>query len=310
MTYRIIHDGQDREAWKLARDIGVGASEVPILFGCGYGDSSELRLFAQKRGLLVKQTEVSEGMRLGHRFEPAIMDETCARAGVSPEEYRHNRALLASDDLPYCVATPDGITSSGEPIEVKNICYHIDDEDWEGGVPLKYRLQMQTQIGITVASRGLFGACLFGSRVVWDWVDRDDVLIAEINRRTKLFWRRVLDNDPPESNGTSDARNAAMRIAEKLPAVELFDGEIGDILLGIESAKSAERKASADAKRHKEARCALEDSLLLRMGSAERAVTASGVTIVKTKTTRSGYTVKPSVSEGVKILMEKKEEAA
>lgn len=300
MNYRIICDGTDRDQWAAARNIGIGASDVPILFGCGYENSSELRLFAQKRGLDVEPFREDEGMRMGRLLEGAIIEELANRSKVS--EWRRNSALIASDGLEFGVCTPDGFALGSKPIEVKNICHRVNEEEWEGGtIPLRYRLQLQTQLAITGEDKGLFGALLFGGRLVWDWIERDEALIHEIRRRVRLFWNRVTNNDPPESNGTNGARNAAFAIAEKRAPVELFTGEIGDYLIGIEQAKNEERIANAAAKAANTKRKSLEDELIVRMGAANEAVTSSGIRIVKTRQDRKGHTVAPSVVLGIKI---------
>jgi predicted phage-related endonuclease len=298
MTF-VIHDGSDREAWKIARRYGVGASEVPILFGCGYGDSSELRLFAEKTGLDVSPFEETEGMRMGRRLEGPIVEEVCDRAVVVTWE--RNAKLYGSDELPFACCTPDGLIESLEPIEVKNICHHLEEGEWEGSIPLRYMLQIQTQIAIMGAKRGLFGALIFGGRIVWDWIDRDEAMINDIRSRVARFWRRVQENDPPSSNGTRDARDAAFKLAEKAQPKEVFDGEIKPYLLDWESIKQAEKVAKAQAKQCEEKRRSIEDTLAQMMGANDAVFTSSGVEIRKTRQERKGGYTKPSVVLGLKI---------
>ncbi len=306
---RIIHDGLNREQWLKARDIGVGASEVPILFGCGYGDSAQLDLYARKIGAHVPAIEATEGMELGTELEPVIIKLVCARAGLG-DGYQLNKALYASDDHPPLVCTPDAILSTGEPVEVKNICHRIDESEWEdGNIPLKYQLQVQTQVAIMGAKRGLFGALIFGGRIVWTWLDRDDELIADIKERARVFWVHVERREPCAPNGTRSSRLAAVAVANEMPPKELFDSEIQPLVLAYETARSEETYAKRIANDAEQKRKTCEDSIILAMGGATEAVTASGWGFKRTVTKRKASVTKASESHGLKIIAPKEQVA-
>lgn len=299
MTYRILNDGTNREQWLAARNAGTGASEIPILFGCGYGDSAQLDLYARKIGANLPKVEVNEGMSLGSELEPTIVRLTCERAGV---QYTHNKALLSNDGAPPLVCTPDAITEQGEPVEVKNICHRIDESEWEdGNIPLKYQLQMQTQIAIMEAPRGLFGALIFGGRLVWTWLDSDDELIREIHDRASVFWGHVTRREPCAPNGTKSSRQAAVAVADELPPKELFDEDILPMVMEHERAKSDESFAKKILAIAESRRKAIEDSIIVSMGSARCAATNSGWHFQRTITRRKGGITKPSESHGLEI---------
>jgi predicted phage-related endonuclease len=305
MTTQVLHDGKDKSAWLDARNAGVGASEVPILFGCGYGDSAQLDLYARKIGARMPKVEADEGMDLGNELQPTIVRLTCERAGV--ELYNMSTALIGNDDFPRIISTPDAITLNGEPIEVKNICHRIDESEWECGIPFKYELQLQSQIADMGASRGLFGALLFGGRLVWTWLDRDDALIADIQERVTRFWGHVERREPCAPNGTKSSRRAAIAIADESLPKELFDSEMDQAVLDYESAKSDEVYAKNIANAAELKRKTCEDSIILAMGGATTAVTASGWKFVRTVTKRKGFEVKPNEIHGLKILAPKEE---
>jgi len=304
VTTIILHDGTDREAWLDARHAGVGASEVPILFGCGYGDSAQLDLYARKIGSSVPKFEADEGMDLGTLLEPVIVAEVARRAGIG-SAYAPNKALIANPDYPHLVCTPDTLTDSGEPVEVKNICHRIDESEWLDGIPFKYQLQLQSQIAVCEAKRGLFGAMLFGGRIVWTWLDRDDELIVDINHRVGVFWGHVERREPCAPNGTRSSRQAAVAIASELPPKELFDGDMDQAVLDYESAKSDEAYAKRVASAAEQKRKTCEDSIILAMGGAQKAVTTSGWQFIRTVTKRKASTTKASESHGLKVLAPK-----
>lgn len=296
----VLQDGRDREAWKLARNQGVGASEVPILFNCGYAESSKLDLYARKidaEGL--PPFEETEPIQWGRLLEDPIITELAKRAELGPinEGWQPNKCLLENAAYPHLVATPDGLTSNMEPLEVKNICHMPHKEEWDDGeIPLKYQLQLQSQIAITGASRGIFGALMFGGRLVWNWFDRDDILIVEIRRRVIDFWGHVERRDPPESNGSGSAHDAAFALAETTHPTELFHGEIQDYLDQWETYTAVEKRLNKELKEAKASRKSAEDALTLKMGSAKLAITSTGWSFEKTESVRAGYTVKPSKS--------------
>jgi predicted phage-related endonuclease len=306
MTAKIIHDGKNRDAWLGARDIGVGASEVPILFGCGYGDSAQLDLYARKIGARVPKFEPDEGMVMGTELEPTIIRLTCERAGIEPCE--KSTVLYGNDAFPNLVCTPDAITLNGEPVEVKNICHRIDESEWECGIPFKYELQLQSAIANLEAKRGLFGALLFGGRLVWTWLDRDDALIGDIKSRVATFWRHVRTRTPCAPNGTKSSRQAAVAVANELPPKEIFDGDMDQAVLDYEYAKSDEAYAKRIASAAEQKRKTCEDSIILAMGGASKAVTASGWQFIRTVSKRKASTTKASETHGLKVLAPKEEQ--
>jgi len=299
----VLHDGKDRDAWINARDAGVGASEVPILLDCGYSESSKLDLYARKIGTEgLKPFDETESIQWGRLLEDPIITELAKRAELDPEEWGKNRCLLGNPAFPYLIATPDGLTSDMEPIEVKAIGHMPHREEWEdGNIPRKYLIQHQCQMAVCGAKRGLFGALLFGSKLVWDWFERDDKLIAEIRTKVIDFWGLVESRTPPESNGSDTAHDAAFALAATIPPKELFIGEISEHLERWETFASEEKRLNKAIKEAKASRKSIEDALTLKMGSAKVAITNTGWSFEKTESFRAGYSVKPSSSKKLEI---------
>jgi predicted phage-related endonuclease len=305
----VLHNGQDRDAWIKARDQGIGASEVPILFDCGYAESSKLDLYARKLGVEgLPAFKESEEIEAGRDFEDANIRRLAVRAelGEVDDGWAPNKCLLGNADFPHLIATPDGITCASEPIEVKNIGHMPHREEWEDGeIPRKFLIQVQSQIAVMGASRGLFGARLFGVKLVWNWYQRDDLLISEIRKRVIDFWHLIESRTPPESNGSETAHDAAFAVAATIPPKELFHGEIQQYLDTWEQGKLDEKRLNKLLKEAKASRKAAEDALTLKMGSAKTAVTSTGWAFEKVKSSRDGYYVKPSSSEKLDITAPK-----
>lgn len=303
MAIQIVCDGRDRDEWIRARRNAVCASEVPILFGCGYAGTSLRKLYLEKIGEPTEATEETEGMKLGKRLESSILDELAERAelGQYQDEWYGNHALLCNSEHHFLFATPDGMTRAGEPIEVKNICNRLNDEDWDGTIPRRFMIQVQSQIAVCGAERGLFGALLFGGKLVWSWIYRDDELIAEIKRRVSDFWSLVENREPPASEGNDSSRKASLAIAETLSPVELFEGDIQHLLVAWEQAKSDESSAKNSLKHSESWRKSVEDELIVRMGSATKARTVTGWEFEKTTTNKREYMVKATTIHGFRV---------
>lgn len=299
----VLHDGKDRTAWELARNQGVGASDVPILFDCGYSESSKLDLYARKIGTEgLKPFEETESIQWGRLLEEPIITELAKRAELDSEEWCKNKCLLGNPAFPHLIATPDGLTSNIEPIEIKAIGHMPHREEWEdGNIPRKYLIQLQCQMAVCGAERGLFGALLFGSKLVWDWFERDDKLIAEIRTKVIDFWELIETRTPPESNGSDTAHDAAFALAATIPPKELFVGEIGEYLERWETFTVEEKRLTKALKDAKASRKSIEDALTLKMGSAKVAITNTGWSFEKTESHRAGHVVKPSTTKKLEI---------
>src|SRR5690606_18938789 len=165
--------------WLTHRNGGVGASEIAILLGASDWGSN-LELYYRKLGELKDERSDNELMLWGRLLESAIRDETARRADVQLAEAPCR--LLRSTEHPWAIATPDALTTDLEPVEVKNLSHGYDPEGWAEQIPEKYYLQCQHQMLVVGAQRCLFGALLWGSKLLWEWVPRDEMAIRRIIR--------------------------------------------------------------------------------------------------------------------------------
>jgi putative phage-type endonuclease len=298
-AFEIVCNTADREAWLAHRGTGVGASEIPILLGESEWGSN-LEMYYQKRGELPEQIrEQNEAMLWGLLLEAAIVKELSGRAGVllldSPAR------LLRSIEHQWAIATPDALTVEGEPVEVKNLSHGFSADEWAEQIPEKYLLQCQHQMLVTGAQRCLFGALLWGSKLVWEWVPRDEVRIRRIVKVGAEFWDCVESGEPPRSDGHPNARKALAQQATDDEPVELYESEVGDLLSEYESAKVAQEQADAAAKKAKRQADAAKDELAKALGAHRSGVTSSGWTLRWKATERRGYTVEPTTIQQFEI---------
>lgn len=294
----------DREAWLAARNTGIGASEIAVLLGENDWDSP-LGMWLKKTGQASNDSESSEPMQWGLLLESAIIAETARRAGVVVR--RSKPRLLRSKLHQWALATCDAMTADLEPIEVKAISHGFDAEDWEGTIPRKYFLQCQQQMLVTGAKRCLFGALLWGSRLVWDWIERDEAVIAKIIAAGESFWASVEALDPPESTGHPGTRKLLGQLATVDEPVELFESEIARELQELEAAKLEHAESAESEKQAKRRLAAAQDAIALLLGDRTSGLTASGWSFRWKTTERRGYSVEPATVKQFEIKPPKAE---
>lgn len=207
---------QNDSHWHELRARQVGASEVAALFGCGY--QSQFQLWHEKKGDLA-HADYSDNERivLGRCLEAGI-------ASAAGELYsyvlRKATDYYTDDECPGLGATPDyflvreGIEL---PAEIKNASWGAFKDDWiihEDGfteAPLRFQLQVQTQLACTGAAAGLLIALVSGDRIVRCEIPRHEAAIAEIRTRVSDFWHSIDHNIEPPAEMPRDFE-AAKRV--------------------------------------------------------------------------------------------------
>lgn len=298
-AFEIVCDSGDREAWLRARNTGIGASEIAVLLGASDWGSN-LEMYYRKVGEIAESlVEQTEAMQWGLLLEAAIRDELARRAEVQLLDAPAR--MLRSIAHPWATATPDAITVDGEPVEVKNLTHGYDPEAWAEQIPEKYMLQCQHQMLVTGAKRCLFGALLWGSRLVWEWVPRDETRIRAILKAGSEFWGHVERRDPPESDGNPQARKALAKLATDEEPVELYESEIAHQLERFRMAKELHELAAGEEKRTRRKLDAAKDELAKQLGTHRCGTTATGWSIRWKTIERRGYTVAPTIVNQLEI---------
>jgi predicted phage-related endonuclease len=207
---------QDETHWKSLRVDKVGASEVAALFGCGY--QTHFQLWHEKRGDLA-HADYSDNERvvLGRCLEAGI---AAAAGELYDYKLRKADAYYADDECEGLGATLDYwlVREGGEfPAEVKNASWGAFKDNWiihEDGYsepPLRFSLQLQTQLACTGAAAGLLIALISGDRIVRCEIPRHEEAIAEIRRRVAAFWQSIAMNEEPPAEMPADL-DAAKRV--------------------------------------------------------------------------------------------------
>lgn len=296
--FEVVCTTADEAAWLAQRNTGVGASEIAILLGASEWGSN-LELYYRKIGETEDARDDNELMLWGRLLEAPIRDEVAKRAGITILDAPAR--LLRSTLHPWALATPDALTANGEPVEVKNLSHGYDPEAWADQIPEKYLLQCQHQMLVTGADRCLFGALLWGSKLIWEWVPRDQMLVRKIIHAGSTFWGHVEMRTPPPSDGHPNARKSLARLAIVENPVELYEADIADKLDAWFEAAKVSKLADAAAKQAKRQRDAMADELAALLGEHTAGVTATGWSIRWKTTERRGYSVEPTTIKQLEI---------
>ncbi len=212
-----MQTAEQREAWLEERRRGIGASEVGILFGVSpYG--SLLSLYAAKVGSPAENTGDGIARRVGHELEEFVLKLAGEETGFV---FKHNvRSIALANSVVR--ATPDAFVYDKSRVEegqgvgdAKVVGAHNVGEWLDGGVPLDYELQLQTQMLVCGTSWGILAALLLGAKqgFIWHRIAADRKLQAIIKARASWFWEtHVLPRVPPPADDHPATDRALMAL--------------------------------------------------------------------------------------------------
>ncbi len=284
-TYDLVCSTSDRTAWLKARASGLGASEIAAACGESPWDSP-YSLWARKSRHLPEKDE-SEAMTWGRLLEPVIIAEYGRRSGRKAEPHG---LLLRSREHPWALATLDGMTWSDDgqapwPLEIKNSSQYMA-EHWVEGPPVHYQYQVQQQMLVTGARKATSACLLGGNRLVWCDIERDERMIRKIIERGSELWQRVLDDVPPDVDGSEATARALNAMHPESDGRTLcLDAEMMSVADEIETLKVSNKAA-------KERLDELEARVKATLGAAEMGVLPDGRTFTWKLQHRAAFSVK------------------
>jgi len=190
------------EKWLEYRKLGIGGSDASIV--CGINKyKSAIALWMEKKGLS-KGDEAGEPAYWGNRLEALVREEFTLRTGIDVTPVNQ---ILQSEAHPFMLANLDGLCNHPEYgpciFEAKTASAYLADE-WDDKIPDSYMLQIQHYMAVT-GYRGAYIAVLIGGNTFkWQFIERDEEMIAMLIDLEKEFWGCVQSDVPPALDG-SDA---------------------------------------------------------------------------------------------------------
>jgi len=279
--YEVVGDSADRESWLKLRREGIGGSDAPSLFGLtSWASPSSVQ--ADKWGLL-DEPDDAEILRWGRRIEPLILEALGEELGVAIES---DGRLLRSTRHPFMQCTPDGRTTDGTWIQAKNTMMAAE---WEDGAPKRVWVQCQHEMAVTDAPECIAVALLFGNRLVWERIARDDEFIDDVLIPAEAeFWRLTQAMEPCPPDGSEHTRKALQKLyPEDTGETVHLDGHFVDL--------DTERLGLLEAKKMAESRLReIDNEFRHAMKDATFAALPNGTSYSLKSQTRKAHEVKES----------------
>lgn len=224
------------EDWLEYRKLGIGGSDASVV--CGINRYKRpVELWMDKTGQLPYQ-EVGEAAYWGTQLESLVRNEFTKRTGI---EVRKVEQLLRSVEHPFMQANLDGVCEHPEfgtcGFEAKTASAYKTGE-WDEGIPDEYQLQIQHYMAVTGYS-GFYIAVLIGGNMFrWQFVKRDEELIAMLVELESAFWKHVQDMTPPPMDGSNaSAKFLAKRFPDSVPKSQIaLPDEATDLLRQYDAA--------------------------------------------------------------------------
>lgn len=220
----VLVDAERRRTWLKERLTGLGASDVPVLFGLSPW-KSPYALWLEKTELKAPLEEMSEPAEWGLRLESAIaakFGEETRRLVPDGDPFDIQRhpdipILMATVDrdqvlVPDCERPTFDVPGDVGVLELKTAAFQKASEWEDGDPPLVYQVQLQAQLLVTGRPFGSLAVLIGGQRFLWADLPAHPEFQRRIVQEAQAFWRLVQDGTPPDVDA-SDATRAAIRQA-------------------------------------------------------------------------------------------------
>lgn len=196
----------ENEEWLEWRKKGIGGSDVATI--CGLNKyKSALELWMEKRGYK-EHDEAGEFAYWGRTLENIVRDEFIKRSGLQVETIN---LMLRHTEYEFMLANVDGIVTDQEGkkcIFEAKIASAYKAEQWKDDeIPEGYMLQIQHYMAVTGYERACIAVLIGGNTFKYKVVDKDEELINMIIQIEKQFWYCVVNDIPPEVDGSESCTN-------------------------------------------------------------------------------------------------------
>lgn len=294
---------ESREAWLEGRKAGIGSSDAAAILGLSRFKSA-LGLYYDKLGLGNDNPRAAEAAEWGLALETPIANRYAAVTGrhvADPPLF----SIAVSDKYPFALASVDKfivgqsrhvdgvVPRQGIGIlEVKNAHYFMADmwsADNNNEPPLEYQIQVQHQMMVSGLSWGSIAALIGGSEFLWADIARDEAVIEMLAEKEREFWARVLEQVPPEADGSESSREILKK---------LYPRDIGEVIgLGVEGLELHERLTTTKAalKAMEIEKATAENRLRQLMGNATLGTLPNGMSYSYKSQDRASF-VSPATS--------------
>ncbi|WP_420768731.1 YqaJ viral recombinase family protein [Parageobacillus thermoglucosidasius] len=212
------------EEWLAARRKGIGGSDIAAIVGLNKY-KSPIQVYLDKIGELPEE-ETGEAAYWGTVLEEVVAKEFSKRTGL---KVKRRNAILRHKKYPYFLANVDRlIVGRKEGLECKTASEYLKDQWNEESVPDAYFVQCQWYMAITGFQKWHLAVLIGGNKFRMFEIERDDELIAILERKAYEFWNNhVIPKVPPAFDGSQASSDllAAMypeHVEESIDLPEYF----------------------------------------------------------------------------------------
>jgi len=215
-------------SWLEQRKQGLGGSDVAVAAGvspfCGSWE-----LWLEKTGRKEREfdAQAKERMAFGNILEPVIAQ---VFADKNPQfKIEKRNCIFQHPTTKWALCNVDRVIydtnkKSWGVLECKNVgewAYRLGDWD-DDQIPFYYMCQLQHMLYVLDLDWGYFGYFIGGNRFGQQYVERDDELIADLEKSCANFWNLVESGVEPTVDALSASALSEMYPPrEESPAVDL-----------------------------------------------------------------------------------------
>lgn len=213
MTRKLVSTkDMSKDDWLKWRNLGIGGSDIAAILGFNPYRNA-VSVWLEKTGQMPEVVENFK-MEMGRRLEPVVADMFAERY---PElKIRKNNYLLQHDTIDCMLGNIDRevidpVRGRGI-LEIKTTGVY-NKQEWTGDtVPDMYMFQLQWYLAVTGYNFGYFAVLIGGNEDFKAYyVERNDRIIATLEKKAQEFWEQVRTMTPPPIDGT-DASTEALKI--------------------------------------------------------------------------------------------------
>jgi putative phage-type endonuclease len=183
-----IHSS-DRDAWLLARQQYICASEIAAVLGENEYMTRE-QIIQEKIGM-AQPFEGNERTENALALEAWVAQRAAEKWGW---KLTAHGALVPDPDCEFLAATPDFVNEAGEPVQVKvtSVKPYEEVKKYGGAPPLNYQLQVMAEMACLGAPRGFLLVFHTLPLIVRSYpIERHEGVISRIRREAETAMLEV-----------------------------------------------------------------------------------------------------------------------
>ena len=195
------------EEWVALRQKGIGGSDAGALLGLN-NYKSPYALWCEKTGKIVPE-DISdrEAVRLGNDLEDYVAKRFTEATG---KKVRRCNYTLKNSDYPFAHANLDReVIGEKAGLECKTTSsYEILQQCREGNYPASWYCQMTHYMMVTGLEKFYLAVCCFSHGFFYFEISRNEAEIEALAAAEEEFWDKVVNDTPPELDGTQSSMEA------------------------------------------------------------------------------------------------------